>query len=103
MLMFSSYKADMTVSYLSAKVVHSNKYNQNSGFYFLHLFFSNLLHDVVFRTDNGDEYPMTLKNMNLPIYQEQSVTLITIDEIIIGFIDNATNNYYYLTKNLQSL
>ncbi len=99
--MLPNSKNNMTLSYLPAKVIHSNKYNQINMLYSIRFLFANLFHDVVFKTDTGEEYPMTLKNLNLPIYQGQSVILIIINNSVIGFIDNSTNNYFYLTRNLQ--
>lgn len=93
---------DIQLTYTNATVIHSNKYNQNNGFYVWHLFSQNLLHDVVFKLETtGEEFPVTLKNMNLPLYQNQLVSLIAVDDTVIGFIDSNSRKYYYLTNNLQ--
>ncbi len=93
---------NIQLTYTNATVIHSNKYNQNYGFYLWHMFFQNLLHDVVFKLETtGEEFPVTLKNMNLPLYQNQLITLIAVDDTVIGFIDSNSRKYYYLTNNLQ--
>ena len=93
---------DFSISYTDATVIHSNKYNQNTGFFIYHVFFSNLLQDVVFKLDEtGDEFPCTYKNLNLLLYPGQKISLVSIDEKVIAYIDKATGNFYYLTNNLQ--
>jgi len=93
---------DFSVSYTNATVTYSTKYNQNSGFFVFHIFFSNLLQDAVFTLDEtGEEFPSTYKNLNLLLYPGQKVSLVSIDDKVIAYIDKATGNFYYLTNNLQ--
>ncbi len=90
------------ISYNEATVTHSNKYNQNSGITFSFLFISNFFHDVVFKLDDYDqEFPTTFKNLNLPLYTGQKVTLVSINDNVIAYIDKSTDTFYYLTDNLQ--
>lgn len=42
-----------------------------------------------------------MKNKNLPVYNGQSVKLILLDNMVIGFIDISTGFYYYLSNNLK--
>lgn len=94
----------MVVRYLPATVIHSNKYNQNSGFYIFHFFFSRFYHDLVFKlVPSGEKLSTTLSNVNVPLYVDQDVRLIAIDDEVIGYIDGGTNNYYYITNNLKNV
>ncbi len=93
---------NFSVAYTNATVTYSTKYNQNTGFYIYHVFFSNLLQDAVFTLDEtGEEFPSTYKNLNLLLYPGQKVSLVSIDDKVIAYIDKATGNFYYLTNNLQ--
>jgi hypothetical protein len=93
---------DFSISYTNATVTHSTKYNQGSGFFIYHVFFSNLLQDAVFTLDeSGEEFPSTYKNLNLLLYPGQKVSLVSIEDNVIAYIDKATGNFYYLTNNLQ--
>ena len=95
-------KHDLAIHYTPARIIHSNKYNQNSGFYLSHFFFSNLLQDLVFELDQtGKKHQITLKNITLPAYQGQEVLLIVVNDLVLGYIDNESNKYYYLTDDLS--
>jgi hypothetical protein len=94
--------SDLTLTSYQAKVIHSNKYNQNTGFYFSHIFFSNLYHDVAFKLeDTGEEYSTTIRNLNLTLYSGQLVTLYAVNDIVVAYSD-ANREYYYLTENLPT-
>lgn len=93
---------NFVISYNEATVTHSNKYNQNSGIIISFLFMSNFFHDVVFKLDDySQEFPTTFKNLNLPLYTGQKVTLVSINDNIIAYIDKTTDTFFYLTDNLQ--
>lgn len=81
--------------------VHCNKYNHNWGFVLWIFFFSTLWTDITFRGSDGIDYAFTVKNKNLPVYNGQSVKLILLDNMVIGFIDISTGFYYYLSNNLK--
>jgi len=90
------------ISYENATVVHSNKYNQNSGIIISNFFFSNLFQDVAFKLDyNNQEFSTTFKNLNLPLYVGQKIQLVAINKNVIAYIDKNKNEFYYLTNNLQ--
>lgn len=92
----------LNISYTNATVIHSNKYNHNSGLVISIFFLSNFFHDVAFKLDDSDdELATTFKNMNLPLYTGQKVTLIAINDNVIAYLDKANNQFYYLTNNLQ--
>lgn len=94
-------KTDLVLTYIPAEVIHSNKYNQNSGIYFAHLFFNTLLHDVVFKTRNNEIYSIKIKNLDVSLYQGQKVTLIVVNNSTIAFIDYTSGRYFYLTNDLK--
>lgn len=92
------------LSFNHAIVLHSNKYNDNNGWFISPLFFSNLLQDVVFQfTGSSEKYTATLQNIQVPLYTQQEVTLISSEGNIFAYLDKATNNYYYLTEDFQSI
>jgi hypothetical protein len=98
---FTIGKQEFTIQYVQARIVHSNKYNQNAGIYLSHLFFSNFLHDIVFEFQKTREkHAFTLTNVQVPVYPGQEVTLIAVNYLVVGYIDDATREYYYLTNNL---
>jgi hypothetical protein len=60
---------DFQLSYLNATITNVNRYNHNSGFVFSIFFFSSLYTDVVFKPERScEEVPVTLKNLNLPLF-----------------------------------
>lgn len=102
MIIKSNRMKDFPISYLNATITHVNKYNHNSGFVFSVFFFSSLFTDVVFKLEGtGEEIPITLKNLNLPVFSGQKIQLIAIEDQVVALLDKATNNYYFLTRNLQ--
>ncbi len=101
---FSIGKKEMKVSYVPAKIIHSNKYNSNSGFFFFNMFFSSFWQDLVFHIEETEQdFPITLKNVNIAAYPGQQVKLITIDSTAVGFIDNTTKEYSYFTNHLPQV
>ena len=90
------------ISYANATVMHANKYNQNTGILIYFFIFSNLLQDVVFKMEeDGREFSTTFKNLNLALYPGQKVKLVAINTYVIAYIDQTTNQFYYLSNNLQ--
>jgi hypothetical protein len=54
--------------------------------------------EVVFRDKaSGADWPLTIVDLELPLYNDQEVGVICVDNIIVGFIDRQTNRYYYTT------
>jgi len=93
----------MKLTYTDATEIHSEKYNSNNGFYAAHFFYTNTMHDLVFKiTDTEEEYPFTLEGLNLVLHKDQSISLISVDDKLIGYIDKKTKKYYYLTKNFTN-
>ena len=89
-------KHDLSVSLHPATVIHANKYTETSGGWYHLPVFSTLYTDVVFRSKkNGQDWPIYIKRFDLPIYTNQDVTVIAIDDLIMGYIDNQTEYYYY--------
>jgi hypothetical protein len=93
---------NLDISFEDAIVVHSNKYNQNSGIIIWNFFFSSFYQDVVFKlVSNNKEFLTTYKNVNLPLFTGQKVKLVAVNGNVIAYIDGSTNVFYYLTNNLQ--
>ena len=95
---------DIPLSLYGARVIHANKYSETHGGAFNFPVSSTLYTDVVFRlTETGEDIKTYIKNLDLPIYNEQEVTVICSGKKVIGFIDVKTNYYYYTTKNFSRL
>jgi hypothetical protein len=95
---------EMAVEYVQATIVHSNKYNKGYGFYIFHFFFSSLVQEIVFKLKyTNKDCRFKLANSDIPAYVGQEVTLITIDYNVIGYVDNDSYHYYYLTNRFSDL
>jgi len=84
----------------SGKVIHSDKYSETRGGAF-NFPVSSILHtDVVFRLDGtGEDLPVHIEDLDLPLYNEQSVTLVTSNNRVLAYIDEQTKYYYYISRN----
>ena len=83
-----------------AKVIHANKFSQAQGGAFNLPVSSTLYTEVVFRLENsGEDIRTYIRNLDLPIYTEQAVTVILSDKRVVGFVDMQTNYYYYTTRD----
>ena len=78
----------------SGRIVTFNKYNQS--FYFI---LKDFCTDIVFELDNGTKLSKTIYNLNLPIHTGQVIELISIDNIVVAFLDKQNNEYFYLSNN----
>jgi hypothetical protein len=95
---------EVPLSLHRAKVIHANKYSETNAAWGYRFMFSNLYTDVVFRAnEDGTDYKAYIKNLDLPVYTEQDVTILCADNIVLGYIDMQTNYYYYTSKDFQSL
>jgi hypothetical protein len=81
----------------SGRIVTFNKYNQS--FYFI---LKDFCTDIVFELDNGTKLSKTIYNLNLPIHTGQVIELISIDNIVVAFLDKQNNEYFYLSNNPAS-
>ena len=81
----------------SGQIISFKKYNQS--FYFI---LKDFCTDIVFELDNGTKISKTIFNLNLPIYTGQTIELISIDNIIVAFLDKQNNEYFYLSNNPAS-
>jgi hypothetical protein len=87
-----------------ARVVHANKYTEAHGGAFDLPVSSTLYTDVVFRLyENDEDYKAYIEKLDLPIYNNQEVTIICCDKTVIGYIDMQTNYYYYTVTNFSRL
>lgn len=88
------------VDLYNATVIHANKYYQTSGGWGSWPVISTLYIDVVFRDKaSGDDWPITVRNLDLPLYNEQEVSVICVRNIIIGYVDRKANRYYFTTSD----
>jgi hypothetical protein len=91
---------DLTLSLDTATVIHANKFSRADGAISFFVF-STLYTDVVFRLNEPNkDLPVYIKNLDLPIYSGEDVTLIRAANIIIGYIDTKSNDYYYISNDL---
>jgi hypothetical protein len=56
--------------------------------------------DIVFQLKNSDKtLPLSVHDLQLPLYNEQEVDIISANQFIIGFVDVKSEEYYYLTND----
>lgn len=56
--------------------------------------------NVVFQLQqSGTTLPLSVKNVQLPLYNEQQVDVIKANECIIGYVDVKSEEYYYTTSD----
>jgi hypothetical protein len=93
-------KRNLSVSLYPATVIHANKYTDTYGGSFDLPVRTTLHNDVVFRSkQTNEDWPVHIRNRDLPIYNDQDVIVIAVEETIIGYIDCQTNLYYYTSTN----
>ena len=86
----------------TATVIHANKYSETHGGAFSFPVTNILFTDIVFRLkDTHEDYKAYVKNIDLPIYTDQEVTVICANKKVIGYIDNKSNYYYYTTRDFS--
>lgn len=78
----------------SARILTYNKYNQS-----MYFVLSEFCTDIVFELSDGTKMSKTIVDVNLPIYAEQLVELIFIDDTLIAFEDKQEQEFYYLSNN----
>ncbi len=78
----------------SARILTYKKYNQS-----MYFVLSEFCTDIVFELSNGAKMSKTVMDVNLPIYNEQMVELIFIDDTLIAFEDKKEQEFYYLSNN----
>ncbi len=92
-------KNEFLLELKSATVIHADKYSETRGGWGNFPVRSVLYTDVVFNNaTDGTRWQITIQGRNLPVYQEQNVSVILLEHSVIGFIDQATSKYYY-TRN----
>ncbi len=88
-----------TIGYYPATITHSDKYSERNPFASSSYFNYTPKHDIAFRTTRtGEEYFFTVSYCRIRATIGQEVSLIVLDKYVIGYINNSTNDYYYLTK-----
>ena len=53
--------------------------------------------------ETGTDVSLTIVDVDVPIYNQQEVSVISANQNIIGYIDNQTKYYYYTTKDFSRL
>jgi len=93
---------ELPLSLHRARVIHANKFTETRGGALNYPVSSTLFMDVVFRLqETGEDYKAYLRNLDLPLYTEQEVTIVSAGTTVVGVIDNQTQYYYYLTNDLS--
>lgn len=98
-----SITSDIQLTLHKATVIHANKYSvAHDGGINLPLW-STLHTEVVFRLDQSQEdWRLYVKNLDLPLYTSQPVTIVSSDKNVLAYIDAQTNEYYYTARNFSS-
>ena len=88
-----------------ATVIYANKLSEASGGWYYLPVVSTLIIDAVFRLkQNGTDLKVRLKDHDVPLYTNQDVIVLSVGNIVIGFVDTQTSLYYYITRDIaQSL
>ncbi|MES2004653.1 MAG: hypothetical protein V4450_09030 [Bacteroidota bacterium] len=101
---FEVAKKEFSFSLDNARVIHANKFTEASGGWGSLPINSTLYTDVVFRSqESGADWPIRFNNRDLPLYTDQEVMVMSIDQYIIGFIDKQTSKYYYTETDFAYL
>ena len=88
-----------TIGYYPATITHSDKYSERNPFAPSNYFNYTPKHDVAFKTTRtGEEYFFTVNFSSIRATVGQQVSLIVLDKYIIGYVNDSTNDYYYLTN-----
>ena len=59
-----------------------------------------MYNDVVFQLhDANNTLPLEIKNVHLPLYNNQVVDIISVNRFIVGYVDVKNEEYYYITND----
>lgn len=93
-------KRNLSVSLHPATVIHADKYTDTRGGAFDLPVRTTLHNEVVFRSkQTHEDWPIHISGRNLPIYSNQDVIVIAVEEKIMGYVDSQTGKYYYTSTN----
>lgn len=99
---FRVFKTEIPLSFHKGTVIHADKYAESGGPGLNLPITSTLYSDIVIRlTDTNKDCKVYTKNIDLPVYTDQKVLLISARSVILGFIDSETNRYYYTTGDFS--
>ena len=88
-----------TIGYYPATITHSDKYSERNPFAPSSYFNYTPKHDIAFKTTRtGEEHFFTVDFSRIRAMIGQEVSLIVLDKYVIGYVNNSTNDYYYLTN-----
>jgi hypothetical protein len=92
------------IGYYPATITHSDKYGERNFFAVSSYFNYTPKHDIAFKTTRtGEECFFTLSYSNIRATIGQEVSLIVLDKYVIGYVNNSSNDYYYLTNQFVQL
>ena len=93
-----------TIGYYPATISHSDKYSERNPFAPSSYFNYTPKHDIAFKTTRtGEEHFFTVDFSRIRATIGQEVSLIVLDKYVIGFVNNSTNDYYYLTNKFAQI
>ncbi len=93
-----------TIGYYPATITHSDKYSERNPFATSSYFNYTPKHDIAFKTTRtGEEYFFTVSYSRIRAIIGQEVSLIVLDKYVIGFVNNSTNEYYFLTNQFAQI
>jgi hypothetical protein len=98
--MINTRKPEISFSLHKATVIHANKYSTaHDGGLNLPIW-SNLHLEIVFRlVQSLEDLRIYVKNLNLPIYTGQEVSIVSVGNNVVAYVDMTTKNYYYTSRN----
>jgi len=100
-LLFNDEELEFTLH--NATVIHADKYSETTGGWGNAPVRSHLYTDLVFRSsDTNEDWPMTVNERNLPVYNGQKVMVMGLQGRIIGYVDKQSNKYYYTRDEFSS-
>ena len=87
------------IDYCPATIIHSDRYSERNPFASSNYFNYTPKHDIAFKTTRtGEEHFFTVNYSRIRAIIGQEVSLIVLDKYVIGYVNNSTNDYYYLTN-----
>lgn len=84
-------------------VIHVNKYSEARGGWGNLPVHSVLNTEVVVRlAASNDDISLHIEKLDIPVYNNQEVSLLSANGSVIGLVDLKTNKYYYTTGNFYT-
>ena len=91
---------DIQLSPATIVKVNSNEKTSEPAHALLPVNFKRSQTDILFQLKDSDKtLPLSVNDLQLPLYNEQEVDIISANQFIIGFVDIKSEEYYYLTND----